>query len=111
MTMQPLGQPGQIPAWTVADRLRKAREAAGYDMGGLADVTGLSRNTIGNYEGGKVKPRRSGMIVWAMATGVPLSWIETGAETENAPDPDGGTEGVDRFGGDVRSKGLEPPTF
>ncbi|NUU12728.1 helix-turn-helix transcriptional regulator [Curtobacterium pusillum] len=106
--MQPLGQPGMIPRWTVADRLRKAREAAGLDQQTLAALTGMSRTTISNYEAERVKPRRAGVVVWAMATGVPFAWLMTGADTQNAPGPDGGTEG-DSDG--VRSKGLEPPTF
>ena len=107
--MQPIGQPGKVPAWTVADRLRKARESAGLDQGQLAELTGMALNTISNYEAERVKPRRAGIMAWALATGVPLSWIQTGvAETQNAPGPDDGTEGVSDG---VRSKGLEPPTF
>ncbi|MBT1542029.1 helix-turn-helix transcriptional regulator [Curtobacterium flaccumfaciens pv. flaccumfaciens] len=108
MTMDAMATPGRIPTWTQADRLRKARETVGMEQQQLADATGLSRTTVGKYERGEVKPRRSGLILWAMATGVPLSWIETGVETQNAPGPDDGTEGVSDG---VRSKGLEPPTF
>ncbi|MBF4613258.1 helix-turn-helix domain-containing protein [Curtobacterium sp. VKM Ac-1376] len=109
MTMHPVGQPGFIPRWTTADRLRKAREASELEQQDMADRTGLSRTTVSNYERGAVKPRRAGMIAWSLATGVPLQWLLTGqTETENAPGPDGGTEG-DSDG--VRSKGLEPPTF
>ncbi len=47
---------GEVPAWTVADRLRKAREHAGLEQAQLATDLGVSRNTVGNYEGGKVTP-------------------------------------------------------
>ena len=93
-----------IPEWTVADRLRKAREWAGLEQAELARRAGLARNTISNYEGGKVTPRRTGLLAWSMVTGVPVTWLENG-ESPQSGGPDGG------LSGDVRSKGLEPPTF
>lgn len=67
---------------------------------------GVSRNTVYNNERGKVVPRRIVLKAWAMATGVDLTWIETGSTTENPrPDgPDGGGEV------EVRHQGLEPRT-
>lgn len=64
--------PGAIPEWTIADRLRKARESAGLEQNALAADLGVSRNTVGNYEGGKVTPRRPVLVAWALRTGVPL---------------------------------------
>lgn len=68
-----------IPAWTEADRLRKARELTGMDRAAFAECIGVSAKTVLNYETGattRVKPlvRRA----WAMATGVPAFWLETG---------------------------------
>lgn len=81
-----------------------ARMHAGMEQAELAEVTGLSRNTIGNYERGKVAPRRAVLISIAMATGVDLGWLETG-ETPAGPGTDGGDgESV------VRHQGLEPRT-
>jgi transcriptional regulator with XRE-family HTH domain len=48
----------------------------------LAQITGLSRQTVSNYERGIVTPRRSGVTLWALATGVPLGWLLTGEEPE-----------------------------
>lgn len=67
-----------IPQWTLADRLQKARATAGLDQTELARRAGLSRQTVSNYERGTVTPRRSGLIVWALATGVPLEWLVSG---------------------------------
>lgn len=73
-----LGAAGTIPTWDIRDRLRKARETAGLEQSELATVMGVSRQTVSNYEKGHVQPRRSGLRLWAMATGVPVEWIETG---------------------------------
>jgi transcriptional regulator with XRE-family HTH domain len=70
-----------IPIWTVGDRLRKAREDAGLSQQELlADMVGVSRNTVGNQEigVGKRAPSRLLLRAWAHATGVPVEWLETG---------------------------------
>jgi transcriptional regulator with XRE-family HTH domain len=80
---------GEAPAWTLTDRLRKAREYRGLEQAELADLMGVSRRTVVNYEAGRTTPRRPQLIAWAFATGVALDWLE----------------------GDVRPKGFEPLTF
>lgn len=76
-----------VPAFTIADRLRKAREIAGYEQGELATVSGISRGTISSAETGKSLPHRSTLALWSAATGVSLEWIENGeapSESEGA---------------------------
>ncbi len=63
------------PDFTLADRLRKAREFAGLEQNELAALTHISRNTIGNYEGGKVRPKMSYLMLWAQVCGVDLDWL------------------------------------
>lgn len=63
------------PAFTLADRLRKAREYAGLEQNELAAQTHISRNTIGNYEGGKVRPKMAYLVLWAQVCGVDLDWL------------------------------------
>ena len=65
-------------SFDVADRLRKAREMAGYEQGELAKMIDVSRTTVGNYEHRHVRPVRNTVKLWAMATGVPYTWIMTG---------------------------------
>jgi len=70
---------GIVPTITTGHRIRIAREAAGMDQGQLADVTGISRSTISNYEKGAtthIKPLYVSLI--ASATGVDQGWLETG---------------------------------
>lgn len=85
---------GNVPPIEVRHRLRIAREFAGLEQKELADLIGVSRNTVGNAETGGVKPRRITLNAWALACGVPVSWILTGegpagpsGEPPKAPDP------------------------
>lgn len=70
--------PGTLPRWTVADRLRKAREDAGLDQAELAKRIGVARSTVSNYEGSKTSPRKPILRLWAMETEVPLEWLLDG---------------------------------
>ncbi|MFD2840113.1 helix-turn-helix domain-containing protein [Populibacterium corticicola] len=98
---------GKIPQFTMGDRLRKAREQAGLESSEFADEIGVSRNTITNYERDKVAPRKIVLKAWALRTGVPIQWLETGIAP--SPNPDGLENAA--ISDSVRSKGFEPPTF
>lgn len=79
-----------IPEWTMADRLRKARETTGMDAQTFAEHVGISRNTVSNYEQGRThRISRPMLAAWSMATGVPLEWLEHGTLTATPP-PGGG---------------------
>lgn len=69
---------GNVPDWTLADRLRKAREVAGLNTIELASELGISRHSISNYERGKYAPSRPVVQVWALRTGVDLEWLTYG---------------------------------
>lgn len=78
--------PGAIPDInTLPIRLRAAREQTGLGQMEFADRAGLSRAGVSNAERGESTPRRSTLKLWALASGVPVQWIETGT----APSPDG----------------------
>ena len=91
-------QPNEVvPTWTTGDRLGKALAHAGITVAAMADYLGVSRNTVGNYINDRTRVPRPTMMLWAMRTGVPLSWIEgddgpTGPTPPNngprKPDPD-----------------------
>ena len=49
---------GTVPIIDVRHRLRIARDFAGYERDELADKIDVSRNTIGNAETGRAKPRK-----------------------------------------------------
>lgn len=71
--------------WDVSDRLRKARESAGFKQNELADLTGWSRATIAGVEQGVRPPKRALLIAVALATGVDLVWLETGKTPDRDP--------------------------
>lgn len=90
MSTQPTGV---IPTWTQGERLRKARETAGYEQGEFAELIGVSRGTVSNYERDNGTAKKIVLRAWSMATGVPLAWLETGEAPRPDGDPDGGLRG------------------
>ncbi|MCV7226102.1 helix-turn-helix domain-containing protein [Mycolicibacterium komossense] len=92
---------GNIPPSRQPYRLLIARLEAGLQQQELADMMGVGRTVISNAEKGKGPVRKIYLNAWALATGVPISWLETGDGGWYPPeDPDS-----------VRPKGFEPPTF
>lgn len=81
---------GQVPEIQVKHRLRIAREYAGLDQGQLAELIGVSRNTISNAETGSVVARKIVVNAWALACGVPVDWIWTGEGPATGPGPSSG---------------------
>ena len=80
---------GNEPEILVRHRLRIAREFAGLEQDELAKLIGVSRNTVSNAEKGRVEARQITKNAWALACGVPVSWIENGPQADG---PDGGGE-------------------
>lgn len=90
--MTAIWETGTIPRFDINDRLRKARENTRMTAGQFADHIGVSRNTVSNYEdSGYAKTRKDSTIrLWAIASGIPYTWIRTGHE----PSPTGGNVDV-----------------
>ena len=80
---------GDIPVFTIGDRLRKARERTGLSQGDFAAEIDISPRSVSNYESEAVSPRKLVLKAWALRTGVPLEWIETGVTPENNGGGDG----------------------
>lgn len=97
---------GEIPPIGVHHRLRIAREWANLEQSELSERTGISRTSISAAEKGKTKPRKITLNAWALATGVPVSWLEAGNAKTPPPNPNEGPDGGD----EVRHQGLEPRT-
>lgn len=87
---QMMNDRGSVPAWTLADRIRKAREAVDMAQGELAEVTGISRQTLSNYEHGRTRASRANLNLIAMATGVDRTWLAVG---DNLTPPDQASPG------------------
>lgn len=82
----------RVPEWTLGDRLRKARQSAGFEQADFAEATGIARGTIHNYEQDKTRPKRPYLLTWAMATGVPVEWLESGDTGRPIPPSPGGKQ-------------------
>ena len=78
-----------VPEFTIADRLRKARELTGLDQAQFAEEIGVSARSVGNYESDKYRSKRKRLVLraWALRCGVPVEWIETGVAPTPDPDP------------------------
>lgn len=87
MTVMP--NPGAIPQWDRADRLAKSLAHAHVSVQEMAEYLGVSRNTIGNYLGRRTEPDKRTVTLWALRTGVPLAWIQTGSTDGTGPDDSG----------------------
>lgn len=69
-----------LPTWTLADRLIKAREHAGLTQDELATRLGRGKRSIVRYESGTKQPSRPIVIAWAHQTAVPLWWLDSEIE-------------------------------
>lgn len=88
---------GNVPQWDVSDRLSKALKHSGVGTAVMAEYLGISRNTVGNYTSGRTVPDRRTLMLWAMRTGVPLEWLETGEDPADPQGPDGGVPVTSRY--------------
>lgn len=70
---------GDIPPIELRHRLRIAREWANLDQAQLADLMDVTRSTVSNAENCRTTPHRATVNAWALACGVPVSWLRTGA--------------------------------
>jgi DNA-binding XRE family transcriptional regulator len=77
--------PEQVPEWTLADRLIKARTQVGLSQEGLAEFFGVTRATINRYERGRNVPPGPTLKLWALRCGVPLHWLRYG---DTPPQPE-----------------------
>jgi transcriptional regulator with XRE-family HTH domain len=87
MTTASLRPAGRVPQWELYDRLGKAQRDAGIGVAEMADLLGVSRETVGRWLSGRGVPKRGALVAWASLTGVDLRWLETG-EVQAAPDND-----------------------
>lgn len=79
-----------IPAWTRGDRLRKARTLTGMTTREFAEHIGVSQKTVTDAENDKRAMRKILLNAWALGTGVPAVWLETGEIPSTGPGGDGG---------------------
>jgi len=66
--------------WTIADRLRKARESTGMDKTEFAKITDISRTVVANLEKGVGPYKQYYLLTWAKFTDVSFEWLMTGKD-------------------------------
>ncbi len=90
-------EPGTVPEFDKADRLKKAVSVSGVAVSEMAEYLGVRQETLSRYLNGKTETPLAIVRLIAMRTGVPVDWIMTG----NVP----GGPGPELPGG------IEPPTY
>ena len=73
------------------------------DRKAMAEVLGVTPQSISNYENGKSTPTKLQINAWAVATGVDVEWLKTGKPQDDAPRGDGGPDDWSRLG-DLNSR-------
>ena len=82
-----------VPQWTMGDRLGKSLDYAGISRNDMAVFLECSPNTVTNYTSDKTRVPGTVLRLWAMRTGVPREWLETGSSPfGTGPDDDGGAQ-------------------
>jgi transcriptional regulator with XRE-family HTH domain len=77
-----------VPEWDLADRMRKALRTADVGVQEMAEYLGVGRNTVSTWINGRIIPSRQSVRLWALRTGVPFEWLETGQAPDGGPTPD-----------------------
>ena len=82
---------GHIPQLTLGWRLKMSLADDKLAAGEMADYLGVSRQTLSRWmNDAGAPPKRAYLMQWAIRTGVPLTWLETG----ETPDDGGGPGGL-----------------
>lgn len=61
-----------------SDRLALAQRRCGLSVQELADRIEVHRNTVSAWINGRARPRTRDLKAYALATGYPVPWLETG---------------------------------
>lgn len=64
-----------VPAWDLADRMRKALRQSGMGVQEMADYLGVARNTVSTWINGRIAPSVQTLRLWSLRTGVPFEWL------------------------------------
>lgn len=79
----------QALAFHQGDWMKKALDAAGVSSKDMAQYLDVEPATVSRWLNGKRTPNKQTLRLWAMRTGVPLHYLETGELDTEAPRPDG----------------------
>lgn len=84
----------RIPAVTLKWRLQMSLDEAGIAVEDAAQRLDVSRSTVSRWLNGRgAAPKRPFLAQWALMTGVPLAWLESGDGSPTPPDNNDGPGG------------------
>ncbi len=69
---------GVVIKFDLADRMRKSLRVGGVTPGEMADYLAVGGNTVSTWINGRITPSYSILRLWALHTGVPLTWLHHG---------------------------------
>ncbi len=67
--------PGDVPDWDLADRMRKALRHAGMSPGQMAAYLGVGGNTVSTWINGRIEPSFQTVRLWSIRTNTDLEWL------------------------------------
>jgi transcriptional regulator with XRE-family HTH domain len=73
---------GQIPAWTLGWKLKRALDHAGLSAQEMAAELGVHVGTVSRWMNDRETPRRAYVMAWALRCGVSFGWL---SETDVTP--------------------------
>lgn len=76
----------RVPAFDLADRMRKAAREADLSNGHLAETLHVSESTISGWLNGAHRPPKLAQIMFAAVCDVDEQWLLTGTPGESAPE-------------------------
>ena len=65
----------RVPVFSLGERIRKAREDLGLSQQTFAEMLGVDRKTISNWEGERNRPRYGDLMLISSAADVSLEWL------------------------------------
>ena len=77
-----------IPTFQLGDRMALALRDSGHSVNDAAEYLGVNRHTVSRWLNGIIAPTLATQRLWALWTGVPLAWLQTG-ERPSTNDGDG----------------------
>ena len=69
-----------VPHFDRTDRMALALRHARLTNQDMAEYLGVTRETVSRWVNGRSTPNKGMLRLWAIRTGVPLVWLETGEE-------------------------------
>lgn len=99
----------RIPELTLGWRLKMSLGDITRDE--IAEIMDVTPSTISRWMSDKgAPPKRPYLLQWAMATGVPVEWLEYGHTSQSSPDPGQPSDALSRLTEQKQSRSRRPST-